>query len=447
MRKLLAIIWKENYERFTDRGGILFMLVTPLALAVVIGLAFSDIAGTSDVPNLHIPVGIVNLDEGTEQGTFGDIFVQAMVPEDPENADPDNPLFTMFDARTIASEDAARALVESGELTAVLIIPPDFSQSLMLTPEEYVAVFTGSSDDGALIGHAQLTLYRNSQSQIGWAIFRDVVQGIANGIATGNIAINTTISGLLQANPAIGLQMASGELNDTFAQIAQEAAQPDANPIRLREVDISGEAVTFDPMSFFGPGIAVFFVGFTMMIGSASVLQEQRNWTLQRMVTTPTPRAVILGGKMLGTYVGGLLQMTMLIIAMDVMASILRGGFVNIWGDDVLALILLTMAIVAAGTGLGVILSGFARTFEQATNLGSVVLVLMGLLGGSFFPPPEGMQFLSRLTFHHWGSSGYTALATGDVLADILPNIAALLLMAVVYFGIGLWLFSRRLDI
>jgi len=94
-----------------------------------------------------------------------------------------------------------------------------------------------------------------------------------------------------------------------------------------------------------------------------------------------------------------------------------------------------------------VILSGFARTFEQATNLGSVVLVLMGLLGGSFFPPPEGMQFLSRLTFHHWGSSGYTALATGDVLADILPNIAALLLMAVVYFGIGLWLFSRRLDI
>ena len=447
MRKLLAIIWKENYERFTDRGGILFMLVTPLALAVVIGLAFSDIAGTSDVPNLHIPVGIVNLDEGTEQGTFGDIFVQAMVPEDPENADPDNPLFTMFDARTIASEDAARALVESGELTAVLIIPPDFSQSLMLTPEEYVAVFTGSSDDGALIGHAQLTLYRNSQSQIGWAIFRDVVQGIANGIATGNIAINTTISGLLQANPAIGLQMASGELNDTFAQIAQEAAQPDANPIRLREVDISGEAVTFDPMSFFGPGIAVFFVGFTMMIGSASVLQEQRNWTLQRMVTTPTPRAVILGGKMLGTYVGGLLQMTMLIIAMDVMASILRGSFVNIWGDDVLALILLTMAIVAAGTGLGVILSGFARTFEQATNLGSVVLVLMGLLGGSFFPPPEGMQFLSRLTFHHWGSSGYTALATGDVLADILPNIAALLLMAVVYFGIGLWLFSRRLDI
>jgi ABC-2 type transport system permease protein len=322
MRKLLAIVWKENYERFTDRAGLLYMLAAPLALSIILGLAFSGLSGnSSDISISDIPVAIVNLDEGSAQARYGDIFVQAFVPPNPENEDPDNTLHHLFDAREMTDEAEARALVERGDLDAILVIPPDFSQSLTLD----AAAFAGGPENVSLGGHAELTAYWNSGAQINWSIFRDVVQGIANGIANSNIAINVTVSGLIQANPLFGLQMATGAFNDTFAEIAQAASQPGANPINLRQVNVQGEEVgqQFDPLQYFGPAFAIFFTGFTAVFGAASVLQEQRDWTLQRMIVTPTPSLIILAGKMIAAFVGGVLQMVMLIVSMTLIASLL----------------------------------------------------------------------------------------------------------------------------
>jgi ABC-2 type transport system permease protein len=436
MRKLLAIIWKENYVRFSDRAGAIYMFAAPLVLSTVIGLAFSGISGSaSDVPELNIPVGIVNLDEGTAQFDFGEIYIQAMVPEDPANADETNPLFELLDAREIATVEEAHAMVESGELTASLTIPADFSQTIAIDP----AAFSGGSGSETLeVPGVTLELYYNSSSQIGWGVFRDIVQDISNSIATTNIAISTMING-------VGLP---GLLS--ISQVQEQAGAPDANPIHIQEMTIEGEEVETDLFRFFAPGIAIFFTGFTVMLGSISVLQEQHDWTLQRMVSTPTPRSTILAGKMLGTLTGGVLQLATLIISITVIASLLKGELANVWGDDILGIVLLTIAISAAGTGVGAILAGFARTFEQAANLGSVVMIIMGLMAGTFFQIdglPGFLQMLSRLTFHYWGKDGYEQLSQGSTVVDIMPEIGALLLMAVVTFGIGIWLFRRRLDI
>ncbi len=452
MRKLWAILWKENYERFTDRTGAIYMFLVPLVMSAIMGLAFSGMTGPQDVTVLDIPVGIVNLDEGGSQGTaLGAIFSEALIPSDPASPDADNPLHRLFKARAISNEAEARALVDSGELTAALIIPPDFSASLTPDPAAFAA---GGDEPLTLVGHTNLTLYRNPRSTVGWTIFRDVVQGIADGIAAGNIAVGATVSGLVEAIPAhplLALQLASGSLNETFTGIAQAASQPDANPIRIRQVDVAGRTQdAFDPLATFSPGFAIFFMGFTVTVGSATILREQRLWTLQRMALTPTPRGIILGGKLLGTYVGGLLQMFVLMIAMSLVGLILQGPSTNIWGSDLPAVVALTLAAVAAATGVGITIASFARTEEQAGNLAAFVLFVMGLAGGIFFPTmqmPDFLQFLPRLTFHFWGGNGYTILSQGGALGDVLPNIAALLIMGVVFFVVGLYQFNRRLDI
>ena len=454
MRKLLSIIWKENYLRFTDRTAAIFMFITPIALSAIMGLAFSGLTGPSDVPAFDIPVGVVNRDEGSAQGNFGDIFVQALVPEDPENPDPDNPLHQLFDAQTFDDEADARARVESGELSAIVIIPPGFSSSLLPDQAAFTAAATAEDAAPLPVGRSELTIYYSPRSSIGWSIFRDVVEGIANGIATGNIAVSTAVSGLVQSipsHPLVGLQLASGSLNETLASLAQEAGRPDANPIHLAQIDVQGErADSFDPLSYFSPGFAIFFMGFTVAIGAASILQEQKDWTLQRMVTTPTSRATILAGKMFGTYVGGLVQMIVLMLAMQAVGLVLQGPQASIWGSDPLAIALLTLAAVAAACGLGTLIASFARTAEQAGNLAAFIQFVMGLAGGIFFPTlalPDALQFLPRLTFHFWGVNGFADLAGGAALADIVPNILALLALAGLFFAIGLWQFSRRLDI
>ncbi len=453
MRKLWAIIWKENYLRFTDRTGAIYMFATPILLSAIIGLAFSGLMGAkaNDVPALNIPVGIVNLDEGSAQGNFGAIFVTALVPADSENPDPTNPLFTLFNARTFASPDEAMPLVQEGALAALLVIPADFTASLSSTPAAYMAA--AASGETPPVGHTGLVIHWNRQAQISAPIFRDTVQAIANGISTSTIAVNSTVSAIVRAipsNPALGLQLASGGLNDTIAGIARAAAQPGANPILIQQVDVAGEQVGFDPLAYFSPGFAIFFMGFTVTVGSASILQEHRRWTLQRMVTTPTTNATILGGKMLGTYIGGLLQMIVLILAMILVGRILEGPEANIWGNDPVAIAILTLCAVAAATGVGIAIASFAKTEEQAGNLAAFILFTMGLVGGVFFPTltmPEFLQFLPRLTFHFWGMNGYTELAAGGNVMSILDNAAALLVIAGIFFTIGLVQFNRRLDL
>ena len=87
LTKIWTITWKELYTTFTDRNLILIMMLTPLALATIIGAAFSGFINTSnDVPVQDIPVAVVNLDQGTDaqRTTFnnGDTFVNLLVPKD-----------------------------------------------------------------------------------------------------------------------------------------------------------------------------------------------------------------------------------------------------------------------------------------------------------------------------------------------------------------------------
>jgi hypothetical protein len=61
MRKIWVIAQRELWQSYTDVNLLLIMLVTPLALATIIGLAFSGInggnAGISDIPVGNYPEG------------------------------------------------------------------------------------------------------------------------------------------------------------------------------------------------------------------------------------------------------------------------------------------------------------------------------------------------------------------------------------------------------
>lgn len=62
MDKIFTVTWKELYSSFTDRPRLLYMLATPLAISLILGLAFGG--GSGDLTIQDIPVAIVNLDVG-----------------------------------------------------------------------------------------------------------------------------------------------------------------------------------------------------------------------------------------------------------------------------------------------------------------------------------------------------------------------------------------------
>jgi ABC-2 type transport system permease protein len=117
------------------------------------------------------------------------------------------------------------------------------------------------------------------------------------------------------------------------------------------------------------------------------------------------------------------------------------------WGDP-LGVALLILAGVLAATGVTAFIVSFARTPEQAGYWQSIVGVVLGLLGGSFFPVYQAggvAEQLSNLTPHAWFLRGLGDLTAGGTVSDVLRPAGVILGMAALTGGLAVLRLGRTL--
>jgi ABC-2 type transport system permease protein len=232
---------------------------------------------------------------------------------------------------------------------------------------------------------------------------------------------------------------------DTFSILGCLFA-PGINPITLAQqpLDQLQEEPLFSRIIVaIGAAQAVFFALFTGVFGILSIYEERRQWTLQRLLVSPTPPMIILLGKLLGNLVVVLAQLLLLLAALSVIASVVIGSPTFVWGGNVPALLLVTLALALCVSGLGVLIVGLARTQEQVQIAGPMVNMALGVLGGSFgFSLP---QAVSQLSLIYWGVDAYQKLARGQM--ELAPNLLVLFGQGIVLFVVGAWLFKRRMAL
>jgi ABC-2 type transport system permease protein len=74
-------------------------------------------------------------------------------------------------------------------------------------------------------------------------------------------------------------------------------------------------------------------------------------------------------------------------------------------------------------------------------------MLIFGMLGGTFISTSAFsgiISWLGRLTPHSWALDGFTKLALGRGLTDIMVPVLALLAMAAVLFSLSVVVFRRR---
>jgi ABC-2 type transport system permease protein len=475
MDKLWTIALKEIRTRFTDRNLMLIMIAAPLAISTIIGLAFGGL-GRSTSPVRDIPVAVINHDTGSQYGTsFGAMMtglltkgklpqdtasslstcpqaggaaegetaaggltlaelingtnfdvasVQKLVDEntiDPPSVSVDNPAYI---------DSAAKAAVDKGIYAAVVIIPPGFSTAL-----------SSLTDPQQLPGKSAVTIYGNAGQSLSAGIVRSVVNDITAQMISGNIAIGATLSEISSQQPAL----LAGASSLNFSQFFACAFVPGNETISLTDVPVqatpTGTAGAI--LVAFGSAQALFFALFTGQFGILSMYDERKNWTLQRMLSSPTPRWAILGGKLVGVVVSVLFQLLALIFALTIVGSLLEGHLTFIWGTNVPGLVLLLLAVALAVSGLGMLLAGVLKGIEQANVVGSVLNIALGVLGGAFgFQLPRSVAQFSLI---YWGRDAFDLLAAGR--GDISLNILVLFVEGAVMFAIGLLLFNRKFEV
>ncbi|MGZ4138025.1 MAG: ABC transporter permease, partial [Actinomycetota bacterium] len=104
------------------------------------------------------------------------------------------------------------------------------------------------------------------------------------------------------------------------------------------------------------------------------------------------------------------------------------------WGNP-LGVMLLVLAGVFTAVAVTALVDTLAKTPGQAGSYASIVAVVGGLLGGTFFPISQAPGFLASIRFlspQGWLMQGFQGLASGDPLTGVLPAVAGTLAIGVV---------------
>jgi len=187
------------------------------------------------------------------------------------------------------------------------------------------------------------------------------------------------------------------------------------------------------------PGMALMFLMFTASNGGRTLLVERAQGTLPRLLVSPTSTFQVLGGKVLGIYLTGAAQMLILVLASALL-------FQLSWGDPLAVLVLLLAAVVGA-VGWGMLITAVGRTPGQISSIGAAIMLTFGVLGGSFISVdsmPAWYRIIAKITPNAWALDGFSSLARGGRLGDILQPLGALLAMGAVLFGIAALIIGRR---
>jgi ABC-2 type transport system permease protein len=412
MRKLFLIGLKDVRLAFRDKAALVLMLLAPFLLTLGLGAVTGRFSGASSSGISHIPVALVNQD-GKQLGTA---LVELFQSKD--LGDLVNPTIT---------EDlsAARKLVDDNQAVAVILIPEGFTDSI-IPPQ-------GQTAPGKTV---QIELYTNPTAPTSVGVIKTILDGFISQVEVGRVGGEVAVTQLVTSG-RISLQQAQAV--GQAAGMSQAANASQSTSITLNALTPSGEAVKFDVLALLAPGMALMFLMYTVSYGGRTLLTERKYGTLPRLLVSPTSATQILGGKLIGIFLTGAAQMLILILGTTIMFQLQ-------WGDP-LAVLALVLAAVFGAVGWGMFLTAVARTPGQVNAIGSALMLTFGILGGTFVnmdTMPAWFRYVSKITPNAWGVDGFTTLALGGGLHDILTPILALLVMGLLLFAIAVVLFSRR---
>jgi len=414
MKKLFLIGIKDLKLIFRDRAALTLMLLTPFLLTLGMGLVTGRLSGNGSGIS-DIPIVIVNLDKDS----LGNALVDVFNSED---------LADLVEPTSSEDPEAARLLVDGDEVAAAIIIPAGFTQSVI--PQ---------NENAAAGEEVKIEFYSNPSRPTSAGIIQAIVEGFVVRLDEMRLGGLTSVSQLVisgrippQDANRVGEEMGTRLQNDSSNTIETTA-------IQLNTSTSQGEAVEFDALSYFAPGMALMFLMYTVSYGGRSILAEKSQGTLPRLLVSPTNAMQVLGGKVFGIFLTGAAQMLILIGASALFFQLK-------WGSA-FGVVMLVLAAVFGATGWGMLITALARTPAQVGSVGSAVMLIFAMLGGSFVwldNLPAIVQTLGRVTPNAWAMDGFTTLALGGTLSPLSLPILALLTMGILLFLISAVLFGKK---
>jgi ABC-2 type transport system permease protein len=408
MMQVLSTAWKDLKILFKDIGGIATLFLMPLMFILVMSTALQGLfdVGADAEPEL-LPV--VNMDEGI----YADEIIDVLADFDGIQVE------TAWEGETLTL-DQAENLIVSGERQLAVYFPSDFSESI----DNYQA------DPDTVVPIRMITDPALSVAYL--APIQGMVLGAAERVAEIQIAQDSMQDTLSDAFAAIpqGMRLDTDEI--TFE--VEGGSVVELQKVSPADMHIEVEPDTYQQNV---PGYTVMGVFFIIGTMASSILMEKKDGTFRRLLVAPLPKSALLAGKILPYYLVNLIQIAIMFVTAHLLFGMAFG--------DLPALVLVSLALAATATGLGILVAALAKTDTQVGGLSSLLTLTMSALGGCLMPTfimPDFLQKISRAIPHAWAMQAFQdVLVRGYGVQGVLIEVFVLLGFALVFFLLGVWRF------
>jgi ABC-2 type transport system permease protein len=178
------------------------------------------------------------------------------------------------------------------------------------------------------------------------------------------------------------------------------------------------------------PGLVAILLTFSgTLLATFSIVRERERGTLEQLMVTPVSPVAVVLGKLLPYLALGFLQ---LLLILGLMTTVFR---VPIHGSLGL-LLALSIVYLFALLSLGLLISSWSNTQMEGIQIAQMFLLPSIMLSGYIFPLaslPAPLRLLAQLLpATHFIGMSRGIIIRGAGLADLWPNVAALLAIAAV---------------
>ncbi len=209
------------------------------------------------------------------------------------------------------------------------------------------------------------------------------------------------------------------------------------------EKALAGSAARTE-FEIYTPGVLIFSVMMLIFLAAMVVARVLESGTLRRLQITRMTSFDFLGGVTLA-----MLSLAIISLLITIQTAVWLGfrSLGPLW-----AAVLVGAVASLSVIGAGLLVACFSHSVSQAFIVANFPLGLFMFFSGAIFPLPKTILF--RLAGHEVGLFDFLPpahavvalnkiLTLGAGLRDVSYELAALVLLSLLYFGVGVWLFQR----
>ncbi len=193
-------------------------------------------------------------------------------------------------------------------------------------------------------------------------------------------------------------------------------------------------------IAMYAAGIAVLFLLFSATGNAAALLEEEESGTLDRILVSKAGLFHIIGGKWLGIFLLGGVQISVMFLWAEMIFRI------QLW-KHLDGFAVMTVCTAAATSSFAMLMATLCKSRAQLNAASVVIILSMSAVGGSMIPRfvmSDRMKEIGKWTFNAWALDGYQKVFWYQSPISSLQTEVTVLLGSAFVLGMLALVFSRR---